>query len=120
MDKNRKKELITQYKQAKPPMGLLIIRSHNSKKYYIEGTQDLRGKINGAKVRLESGWHPNRELQKEWEEFGPENFTIEILENLEYDDAEAKTDYKEDLNLLQMIWEEKLANQGMEFYKKRI
>lgn len=121
MDKSRKKELIAQYKQMRPQMGVFIIRSKANKKCYLQATQDLRGVINGAKARLEGGFHPNRELQKEWKEYGKEQFIIEILENLEYDkDDEAKTDYKEELALLQMIWEEKLAGQGMELYKKRI
>jgi hypothetical protein len=64
--------------------------------------------------------HTNKELQKEWTDFGSENFTIEILEQLEYDKDESKTDYTEDLALLQMIWEEKLTEENMEFYKKRI
>lgn len=119
MDKNRKKELINQYKQMKPPMGIFMIRCKVNNKCYIQATQDLRGVINGAEVRLESGMHPNRELQKEWNEFGSGNFTIEILENLEYDKDESKTDYKDDLSLLQMIWEEKLLKEDLQFYKKR-
>jgi hypothetical protein len=76
--------------------------------------------MNGAIVRLEAGMHPNKELQKEWKDFGSDNFTIEILENLEYDKDESKTDYKEELTLLQIICEEKLAKQNLELYKKRI
>jgi hypothetical protein len=120
MDKARKKELIQQYKQMKPPMGIFIIRSKVNNKCYIQATQDLRGVMNGAIVRLEAGMHPNRELQREWKDFGSDNFTIEILENLEYDKDESKTDYKEELTLLQIIWEEKLAKQKLELYKKRI
>lgn len=120
MDPRRKKELIAQYKQTKPSMGIFIVRSKENNKYYLEGTQDLRGKINGTKARLGGGMHPNRELQKEWNEFGAENFIIEILEHLEYDKDESKTDYKEELALLQMMWEEKLAKDNLEFYKKRI
>lgn len=121
MDKSRKKELIAQYKQTKPRMGLFIIRSKVNNKCYLQATQDLRGVMNGAVVRLRAGMHPNRELQKEWKEFGAENFTMEILEHLAYDDKdEAKTDYSEELSLLQMIWEEKLTNENLEFYKKRI
>jgi hypothetical protein len=117
---DRKKELKLQYKQTRPDMGLFIIRSKSNNKCYIQGTQDLRGTINGAKVRLGSNMHPNKELQKEWNEFGGENFDIEILERLQYDKDETKTDYTEDLALLQMIWEEKLAGENLEFYKKRI
>lgn len=120
MDKSRKKELIDQYKQMKAPMGIFIIRSRANNKCYIQTTQDLRGVMNGAKVRLLGGMHTNKELQKEWNEYGPDNFTIEVLEKLEYDKDETKTDYKDELAILQMIWEEKLARQNLEFYKKRI
>jgi hypothetical protein len=117
---DRKKELKLHYKQLKPDMGIFIVRSKDNNKCHLETTQNLRAKINGAEVRLEGGFHPNRELQKEWKEFGRENFTIEILENLEYDKDELKTDYTEELDLLQMIWEERLGKENMEFYKKRI
>ncbi|MFA5819949.1 MAG: GIY-YIG nuclease family protein [Bacteroidales bacterium] len=120
MDKSRKKELIEQYKRTKPQMGIFIIRSKANNKCYLQTTQDLRGVMNGAIVRLAAGIHPYRELQKEWKDFGSENFTIEILDNLEYDKDELKTDYKEDLVLLEMIWEEKLAKEDIEFYKKKI
>lgn len=114
---SRKKELIKQYKQTKPQMGIFIIRSKVKNKCYIQTTQNLRGVMNGTIVRLEGGSHPNKELQKEWKEFGAENFTVEVLENLEYDKDESKTDYKEELAILQMIWEEKLAQEKMELIK---
>lgn len=117
---DRKKELKLQYKHMKPQMGIFIIRSKVNNKCYVQATHDLRGVLNGTKVRLEGGTHPYRELQKEWNDFGADNFTIEILENLEYDNDESKTDYKEDLALLQMIWEEKLTKENMKFYGKRI
>lgn len=120
MDKDRKKELIAQYKQMKPDMGLLIVRSKVNNKCHIQTAKDFRSGINGLKVRLEGGFHPNRELQKEWKEFGAENFTIEILDKLEYDQDESKTDYSDELALLQSIWEDKLAQDNVEFYKKRI
>jgi len=115
---DRKKELKAQYKEMKPPMGIFIIRSKVNKKCHIETTQNLRGSLNRTKFQLGASSHPIRELQKEWNDFGPESFTIEVLENLEYDKDESKTDYSEDLALLQMMWEEKLLKQELEFYKK--
>lgn len=108
---DRKKELKQQYKQMKPKMGIYMIRSNVSKKCYVEKTQNLRGAINSTKFKLKSGGHPNRELQKEWNKFGESNFTIEILEYLEYDKDESKTDYTEELTLLQMLWEDKLLKE---------
>jgi hypothetical protein len=117
---DRKRELKLQYKQTRPQMGIFIIRSKANNKCYIQGTQDLRGVMNGAKARLGGNGHIFKELQKEWNEFGPDNFTFEILENLEYDKDESKTDYSEELRLMEMIWEEKLAAEGLQLYKKRI
>jgi hypothetical protein len=115
---DRKKELKEQYRQMKPEMGAFIIRSNSSKKCSIESTKNLKGSINGAKFKLESGNHPNRELQNNWNQLGSENFKIEVLEKLQYDKDESKTDYTEELALMKMIWEEKLSKEGFEFYKK--
>lgn len=117
---DRRKELKEQYKLMKPEMGLFIIRSKFNNKCYLQATQNLRGVMNGTKAKLEAGSHPNRELQKEWKDFGSGNFTMDILENLKYDKDESKTDYSEELALLQMIWEEKLAEENLVFYRKRL
>src|SRR5690606_39277413 len=106
---DRRKELKEQYKMMKPDMGIFIIKSKSNNKCYIEGTQDLRGTMNGTEFKLKMGSHPNKGLQKDWKDFGTENFEIKILENLEYDKDESKTDYKEDFIILKNIWKEKLS-----------
>ncbi len=120
MDKNRKKELLEQYKRTKPRMGVLIIRHKTGDKCYVQAANDLRAGMNGALARLNGGMHINRELQKEWRETGADSFAVEILEELPYDEDEAKTDYTGELALLQMIWEEKLTREGLHLYKKKL
>lgn len=117
---DRRKELKQQYKQTRPEMGIFIIRNNVNNKCYIQGTQDLRGVMNGARVRLGGNMHIYKELQKEWNQFGAESFTFEILEKLEYDKDESKTDYKEELKLMEMIWEEKLTADNLVLYEKHI
>jgi len=118
--KDRRKELKEQYKQRKPDMGVFVIRCKVNNKCHLQTATDFRAVMNGAKARLGGGFHPYRELQKEWNEFGGENFSFEILETLPYDKDESKTDYTDDLALLQMMWEEKLAKENTVFYKKKI
>ena len=89
MDKNRKKELLDLYKRTKPQMGIFIISNDINNKCYLQSTQDLRGVMNGALARLNGGGHINRELQKEWSEYGAEHFKMEILETMEYDKDES-------------------------------
>lgn len=115
---DRKKQLKQQYKEMKPDMGIMIVRSHVSNKCFLQATPNLKGTINGTKFKLNAGSHPNRELQEDWHRFGEDNFSVEILEQLKYDKDETKTDYSEELEILQMIWEEKLLAQDVEFYKK--
>jgi hypothetical protein len=114
---DRKKELKEEYRQMKSDMGVFMISSKTNNMCYIEGTQDLKSRMNRYKFQLEHGSHPCRELQKDWNQFGAGNFTIEILENLKYDKDESKTDYTEELAIMQMIWEEKMAKEGLQFYK---
>jgi hypothetical protein len=114
---NRKKELKEQYKNFKPDMGIFIISCSYNNKCYIDKARDLKSKMNRAKFQLEFGNYPNKELQKEWKDYGEKYFTIEVLEKLKYDENEPKTDYNEDLALLEMIWEEKLLQKGIKFYK---
>ncbi|AQS58094.1 GIY-YIG nuclease family protein [Desulforamulus ferrireducens] len=115
---DRKKELKEQYKQMKPPMGIFMVRCKLDNKCLLEVTPNIKGKINSTRFQLANGSHRNRELQKAWRELGEDAFEFEVLENLEYDEDETKTDYKEDLALLEIIWQEKLAKEGMDFYKR--
>lgn len=116
---DRKKQLKQQYKEMKPDMGIMVVRSKLSNKCFLQATQNLRGTINSTRFKLEAGVHPNRELQEDWNKFGEDSFSIEVLEQLEYDKKdETKTDYTEELAILKMIWEERLKEQNMGFYER--
>jgi len=115
---DRKKELKEQYKQMKTEMGIFIVQNKVNNKYLLVTTQNLHGMINRVRFQLNSGGHPNRELQKEWKEFGENNFDIRILEKLAYDKDESKTDYSEELKIMDIIWSEKQSYKNMEAYNK--
>lgn len=121
MDKARKRELQQEYANTKQPMGIFIVRCKSNNKCYIQATPDLKGVMNGTYVKLLNSRHPNRELQKEWNELGEDSFVIEILEQLPYDEKDQeKEDYSQELAMLQIIWEEKLAGEDKVFYMKRM
>ncbi|SHE55345.1 hypothetical protein SAMN02745784_01051 [Tissierella praeacuta DSM 18095] len=64
-------------------MGIFIIRSNSNNKYYIEATQDLKIRMNREIFQLKWGSHPNKELQKDWDDFGESNLYILGLVNLQ-------------------------------------
>lgn len=116
---DRKKELKGLYKQMKPDMGIFIVRNKENNKYHIRTTQNLKGIMNSTKFQLSAGNYINKKLQKDWNECGPDKFEIEILDKLEYDKDESKTDYTEELEIMKVMWEEKLSKQNLEQYLGR-
>ena len=96
----------------KPDMGIFTIRSRDKAVGYLETTQDLKGTINKTFFQLRFGSHPNKNLQKTWKETGENNLTVEILEMLPYSKDESKTDYSEELSILKLLWEERMAEEG--------
>jgi adenine C2-methylase RlmN of 23S rRNA A2503 and tRNA A37 len=116
MSSERKRELQAQYKQMKPDMGILAVINKSNDRYLLEVAPNLKAKLNSITFQLKNGSHVNRQLQKDWDTLGEEGFEIVILEQLDYDEDESKTDYKDDLQLLKMIWIDKLTEQGIQFY----
>lgn len=114
----RKKQLKEQYKQMKTDMGVFIVKKKNSNKYLLVGTQNLKGMMNRVKFQLENGSYPNRELQKDWNEAKPDDFEFIVLETLEYDKDESKTDYSEEVNIILFMLTEKLSEDNMVQYSK--
>ena len=60
------------------------------------------------RTQLRLGGHPNRALQKDWNEFGPEAFEFQILDTLQIPD-QSDYDPSDDLRVLEELWLEKLS-----------
>jgi len=112
----KKKELKKQYQLLRPDMGLIAVINKSSSKHYLETARNLPGILNSTVFRLKTGKHHNRELQQDWQWLGSDGFEIKVLEKLDYDDDESKTDYEDDLQLLKMIWIEKLTAGDIPLY----
>jgi hypothetical protein len=76
-----RKELRRLSKELKPAAGVFQIKNTRNQKVFVAGTPNLKS-LNGQKFMLETGQHPNKKLQGEWQEFGPEAFVFEVLEVL--------------------------------------
>lgn len=105
-----RKALKDQYKRSKPDMGVFAIKSLVSGKCLIEAAGDLKSAMNSARFQLDFGSYRNKELQAQWKEEGSEAFLIEVLELLPYDDDASKTDYREELAILKMLWKERFMD----------
>ena len=101
-DKKRRKELLEQYKQI---MGIIQIKNNINGKIFIDTCSNLKNRWFTLKGQLDMGRHPNSRLQKDWNEFGPEAFTYEILEKKEADEV---SDVRWELKKMKNKWLEKL------------
>lgn len=119
MDKNRKKELKLAYKELVKPMGVYRLKNMLNGKLFVESTNDLNARFNRCKFQLQMGVHENKALQNDWKKDGENNFTFEILETLEPSDDKSY-DYKQELEILEELWLERLQPYGEKGYNKKV
>lgn len=111
---NRKKELKMQYKETKTRAGVYQIKNLVNGKVFIGSTMNFKT-LNGKKFELEAGSSTNKQLQKEWNEFGKDQFVIEELETLKVKE-EPYFDAKRELKKLEDKWLNELSPFGERGY----
>ena len=96
----RKKELLFEYKNRNPEMGVIFFQCVVTQDAFFYPSRNTKADINGNRFQLELGNHPNRVLQTLWKKYGAANFAIAVAEVLPYDEKEADKDYTADLEKL--------------------
>jgi len=117
MEKTMKtrKEINREYKERIKPSGVFEVKNTFNGKVLLGSSLNLEGSLNRHKFMLKIGSHTNKSLQTDWDEFGPENFIFEILEQVQVRD-DPNFNLKDELTLLEMIWLEKLQPFGERGY----
>lgn len=102
----RKKELKQAYKEVKIESGIYTITNKQNGKKFVASTRNFKT-LNGTKFTLENGMHTNKELQKEWNEYGKDAFEIVQVEVLKIPENQFINEKKELEKLLDQ-WMDKL------------
>jgi hypothetical protein len=110
-----RKEIKRAYKERKRPAGVFQLRNTVNGKILLGSSLNLEGVFNGHRFKLSAGGHPNRVLQKEWNEYGPDAFAFELLEVVQ-EKEDPNFDLNDELTLLEQIWLEKLQPFGERGY----
>ncbi|MCC0644727.1 MULTISPECIES: GIY-YIG nuclease family protein [unclassified Clostridioides] len=105
---DRKRELKQLYREMKFDIGVFMIKSDITKKIYLGKSNDIKSKFNFLKFQLCAGSCMVRDLNNAWKKYGEKAFTFEILELIKHDDNKTEKDYLEELDILEMVWLEKL------------
>jgi len=110
-----RKASIRAYKETPRPAGVFRIR-HNALRKALVGTSvNLPAILNRHRFQLTNGSHPDLQLQRDWNQSGPDAFTFEVLDQLT-PKKEPDYDPTEDLAVLLDMWLQKLAATGEPFY----
>lgn len=112
-----RKELKEEYKQLKFRMGVFKIVNNTNGKIFIGSSPDLVAAWNSQRFQLNAGLHESEELQKDWKNFGPENFSYEIIEEIKQND-DAETDYRKEIKALEELLIEELQPNGERGYNR--
>ncbi len=110
-----KKALLREYKETPRPAGVYRIRNTVNGRTLVGSSVNLPAILNRHRSELRAGGHRNRELQKEWTEFGPDAFEFEVLDTLAEPDG-PDYDPSADLRALEELWLDKLSPYGERGY----
>lgn len=102
MDPKRKKQLMEEYKNRKPEMGVISFKCIATGESFLGASTDTKADFNSNKAKLGFNSHPNKYMQKLWNENGGiDGFELSVIEVLKYEDP--KEDHREELEELRDI-----------------
>jgi hypothetical protein len=104
-----RKEAIRRYKETPRTLGVYTIRNTATGKTFIGSATDAPARLNRHRAALQTGMHPSRNLQQEWNRDGSEAFAFEVVDTLKPSE-EPGNDPAEDLRVLEVMWREKLSS----------
>lgn len=110
-----KKDLKREYKEREKMAGVFQVKNTANGKVLLGSSLNLEGPLNSHKFMLTIGSHRNKELQQEWNEYGPDKFVFEILDVVKVKD-DPNFNLSDELALLEQIWLEELQPFGERGY----
>ncbi|KJS16022.1 MAG: excinuclease ABC subunit C [Peptococcaceae bacterium BRH_c4b] len=114
---DKRKELKLAYKLNPPPKGVYQIKNRINGKIFIGSNMNLPGSRNSYRFQLNLKCHRNKALQEDWDLYGADAFTFDILETLKTEEI-PKDDWRDALSALEDKWLNNLQPYGERGYNK--
>lgn len=113
MNADRKKELRNAYKSKPVVGGVCCIRCSDSGHMWLQATKDTESLRNRFNFAVSTKSSPDPTVRAEWEKYGPEAFSFEVLEELKKDEDQTDKEFSDDIDALYELWLEKTHSEGM-------
>lgn len=88
MDMKRKKELLNEWKNRHPEMGVISISCKPTGDLFLGIAKDTKTGYNRHRFQLSVNLHPNKKLQELWDKYGEQEFEYSVVEVLEYENPQ--------------------------------
>lgn len=85
MDIKRKKQLLVEYKNRRPEMGVISYRCIATNESFLGISKDTKADFNSTSAKLAANYHPNKRLQELWNHYGMEGFELSVVKALKYE-----------------------------------
>jgi len=105
---DRRKTLITEYKQRKIIGGIYRITNTRNGMYLLDYATNIQAKQNAFEFMSLSDSCFDYRLKKDRDAFGIKVFSFEILERIERKKEQTQEQFTDDLKMLAQLWSEKL------------
>lgn len=104
MDNLEKKELINKYKQQEIEMGIIKIHNKITGYFFVGICKNLYKPFEGIKFRLGTGNCKPKKMQEDWNTYGEDSFTFEVVEKLKPKEGATEKEKVDELNELMKMW----------------
>ena len=108
-------ELKRQYKETPKQAGIFLVTNTQNGKVLLGSSTNLHGPLNKHRFLLTHRMHPIKRLQEDWDRYGAQAFTFEVVEVIQAKDDPAFC-LEDELRLLEEIWIEKTGALGERGY----
>ncbi len=88
MNLSRKKELLNEWKNRRPEMGLVAMTCKKSGEMFVGISTDTQFAFNSHRFQLSINRHPNKQLQQLWQQYGENGFNYSVVKILKYENKE--------------------------------
>lgn len=107
MNNPAKKRLKDEFKARVVVGGVYQIRCNPTGQSWIKASANLPGAKNRFDFCVFTNSAPESGMSSAWKEYGAKAFSFEVLEELEKQELQTDSEFKEDVNTLMALWKEK-------------
>ncbi|MCQ5131382.1 GIY-YIG nuclease family protein [Butyricicoccus faecihominis] len=113
MEKQDRRDAIAAYKARKNEGGVFCIRNTVTGRALLNWAVDLKGSENRFAFAQMTDLCADNALRDDWKQYGCKAFAFEVLESIKQKETQTDKEFRDDVQTLYALWQEKLADQEL-------